>query len=96
MKKNWRKIEKFIKKQEEELNILQGNLLELTESQQDIRQNILIWTEKGRSSLLSIERGQSNYKSNEDRIEILKKDGSTFLKESESLQSDLDLSLIHI
>ena len=82
------------KKQEEELNILQGNLLELTESQQDIRQNILIWTEKGRSSLLSIERGQSNYKSNEDRIEILIKDGSTFLKESESLQSDLDQSLI--
>ena len=81
------------KKQEEELNILQGNLLELTESQQDIRQNILIWTEKGRSSLLSIERGQSNYKSNEDRIEILIKDGSTFLKESESLQSDLDQSL---
>ena len=81
------------KKQEEELNTLQGNLLELTESQQDIRQNILIWTEKGRSSLLSIERGQSNYKSNEDRIEILIKDGSTFLKESESLQSDLDKSL---
>lgn len=81
------------KKQEEELNILQGNLLELTESQQDIRQNILIWTEKGRSSLLSIERGQSNYKSNENRIEILIKDGSTFLKESESLQSALDQSL---
>ena len=81
------------KKQEEELNILQGNLLELTESQQDIRQNILIWTEKGRSSLLSIERGQSNYKSNEDRIEKLIKDGRTFLKESESLQSDLDQSL---
>ena len=81
------------KKQEEELNVLQGNLLELTESQQDIRQNILIWTEKGRSSLLSIERGQSNYKSNEDRIEILIKDGSTFLKESESLQSALDQSL---
>ena len=81
------------KKQEEELNILQGNLLELTESQQDIRQNILIWTEKGRSSLLSIERGQSNYKTNEDRIEILIKDGSTFLKESESLQSALDRSL---
>ena len=72
---------------------MQGNLLELTESQQDIRQNILIWTEKGRSSLLSIERGQSNYKSNQDRIEILIKDGSTFLKESESLQSDLDKSL---
>ena len=81
------------KKQEEELNILQGNLLELTESQQDIRQNILVWTEKGRSSLLSIERGQSNYKSNEDRIEKLIKDGRTFLKESESLQSDLDQSL---
>ena len=81
------------KKQEEELNILQGNLLELTESQQDIRQNILIWTEKGRSSLLSIERGQSNYKSNEDRIEILIKDGSAFFKESESLQSALDQSL---
>ena len=87
------KNREIYKKQEEELNILQGNLLELTESQQDIRQNILIWTEKGRSSLLSIERGQSNYKSNEDRIEILIKDGSTFLKESESLQSDLDQSL---
>ena len=87
------KNREIYKKQEEELNILQGNLLELTESQQDIRQNILIWTEKGRSSLLSIERGQSNYKSNEDRIEILIKDGSTFLKESESLQSDLDKSL---
>ena len=81
------------KEQEEELNTLQSNLLELTESQQDIRQNILIWTEKGRSSLLSIERGQSNYKSNEDRIEILIKDGSAFLKESEALQSNLDQSL---
>ena len=91
--KELEKNREVYKKQEEELNILQGNLLELTESQQDIRQNILIWTEKGRSSLLSIERGQSNYKSNEDRIEILIKDGSTFLKESESLQSDLDKSL---
>ena len=32
------------KKQEEELNTLQGNLLELTENQQDFKQSILIWT----------------------------------------------------
>lgn len=87
------KNRKIYKKQEEELNTFQGKLLELTENQQEFRQNILIWTEKGRSSLSSIKRGQSDYKANEYRIELLVKDVSVFLKESEVLQSDLDKSL---
>ena len=87
------KNREIYKKQEEELNTFQGKLLELTENQQEFRQNILIWTEKGRSSLSSIKRGQSDYKANEYRIELLVKDGSVFLKESEVLQSDLDKSL---
>ena len=43
----------------QELNDLQSKMFGLTEQQQEIRQNILIWTEKGRSSDISIEKGIS-------------------------------------
>jgi len=82
------------KKQEDELNILQTELSTLSERQQETRQNILVWTEKGNSAVLSIDRGKNDYKSNESRIAVLRKDGDLFLKESEILQNDLDSSLL--
>ena len=82
------------KKQEDELNILQTELSTLSERQQETRQNILVWTEKGNSAVLSIDRGKNDYKSNESRIAVLRKDGELFLKESEILQNDLDSSLL--
>ena len=82
------------KKQEDELNILQTESSTLSEKQQETRQNILVWTEKGNSAVLSIDRGKNDYKSNESRIAVLRKDGDLFLKESEVLQNDLDSSLL--
>ena len=81
------------KEQEDELNALQSKLLTLTENRQEVRQNILIWTEKGNSTSLSIERGKTDYKTNNQRLAILSKEVESFIEESEKLQNDLDLAL---
>ena len=81
------------KEQEDELNALQSKLLTLTENRQEVRQNILIWTEKGNSTSLSIERGKTDYKTNNQRLAILSKEDESFIEESEKLQNDLDLAL---
>ena len=75
------------------MNALQSKLLTLTENRQEVRQNILIWTEKGNSTSLSIERGKTDYKTNNQRLAILSKEDESFIEESEKLQNDLDLSL---
>ena len=82
------------KQQEEELNDLQSNMLSLTEEQQDIRQNILIWTEKGRSAVITIERGKNEYSTNNDRIALLKKQIVEYEKDSKELHESLDESLV--
>ena len=84
------------KEQENELSILQEKLLALTENQQQIRQNILIWTEKGNSTALSIERGESDYKTNDQRLVVLRKDGDSFKQQSDRCllhAAALDISL---
>lgn len=81
------------KGQEDELNALQSKFLTLTENRQEVRQNILIWTEKGNSTSLSIERGKTDYKTNNQRLAILSKEDESFIEESEKLQNDLDLAL---
>ncbi len=81
------------KEQEDELNALQSKFLTLTENRQEVRQNILIWTEKGNSTSLSIERGKTDYKTNNQRLAILSKEDESFIEESEKLQNDLDLAL---
>ena len=72
---------------------MQSKLLTLTENRQEVRQNILIWTEKGNSTSLSIERGKTDYKTNNQRLAILSKEDESFIEESEKLQNDLDLAL---
>ena len=59
-------------KQEEELNNFQSEMTDLSEEQQSTRQNILVWTEKGRSAILTIDRGKVDYSKNKDKIEHLK------------------------
>ncbi|MBT3664795.1 chromosome segregation protein SMC [bacterium] len=81
------------KEQEDELNALQAKLLTLTENRQEVRQNILIWTEKGNSTSLSIERGKTDYKTNDQRLGILSGEVDSFIEQSEKLQNDLDLAL---
>ena len=81
------------KEQEDELNALQAKLLTLTENRQEVRQNILIWTEKGNSTSISIERGKTDYKTNEQRLDILREEVDSFIEESEKLQNDLDSAL---
>ena len=81
------------KEQEDELNALQAKLLTLTENRQEVRQNILIWTEKGNATSLSIERGKTDYKTNDQRLAILSEERDSFIEESEKLQNDLDLAL---
>ena len=81
------------KEQEDELNALQAKLLTLTENRQEVRQNILIWTEKGNSTSLSIERGKTDYKTNDQRLAILSEEVDSFIEQSEKLQNDLDFAL---
>ena len=81
------------KEQEDELNALQAKLLTLTENRQEVRQNILIWTEKGNSTSLSIERGKTDYKTNDQRLVILGEEVDSFIEQSEKLQNDLDFAL---
>jgi chromosome segregation protein len=81
------------KEQEDELNALQARLLTLTENRQEVRQNILIWTEKGNSTSLSIERGKTDYKTNGQRLAILSEEVDSFIEQSEKLQNDLDFAL---
>ncbi len=81
------------RQQEQELNDLQSEMLSLTEEQQEIRQNILIWTEKGRSAIMTIERGKSEYSANDDKIKLLKTQIIEYDKEADALQSSLDKSL---
>lgn len=81
------------KEQEDELNALQAKLLTLTENRQEVRQNILIWTEKGNSTSLSIERGKTDYKTNDQRLVILSEEVDSFIEQSEKLQNDLDFAL---
>lgn len=80
--------------QEQELNNLQSEMVNLTEEQQNIRQNILIWTEKGRSATLTIDRGKIEHSNNNDKIDLLKKQIKEYDKEVETLESSLDESLI--
>ena len=81
------------KEQEDELNALQAKLLTLTENRQEVRQNILIWTEKGNSTSLSIERGKTDYKTNDQRLVILSEEVDSFIEQSEKLQNELDFAL---
>ena len=81
------------RQQEQELNDLQSEMLSHTEEQQEIRQNILVWTEKGRSAIIPIERGKSEYLSNDDKIKLLKTQIIEYDKEADALKSSLDKSL---
>ena len=82
------------KRQEEELNDLQSKMHTLTAEQQDIRQNILVWTEKGRSAVITMDRGKNDYSTHNDKIKVLNKQIVDYEKESEELQDILDQSLI--
>mgnify|MGYP003306849028 FL=1 len=81
------------RQQEQELNDLQSEMLSHTEEQQEIRQNILVWTEKGRSAIITIERGKSEYSTNDDKIKLLKTQIIEYDKEADALKSSLDKSL---
>ena len=43
-------------------------MIDLTEKQQEIRQNILVWTEKGRSAVISIDKGKRDNLFNDEKI----------------------------
>ena len=81
-------------RQEQELNDLQSKMHSLTEEQQDVRQNILVWTEKGRSAVITMDRGKNDYSTYNDKIKVLNKQIVDYEKESEELQQSLDQSLI--
>ena len=81
-------------KQENELNLLQKDMATLSESQQELRQNILVWVEKGRSSLMTIDRGNIEHANNKERIILLGQNIKEYNKETERIQDGLDKHLI--
>ena len=81
-------------KQEKELSLLQQDMAGLSESQQELRQNILVWVEKGRSSLMTIDRGNIEHANNKERIILLGQNIKEYNKETERIQDGLDKHLI--
>ena len=81
------------KEQEQELNDLQSKMFGLTEQQQEIRQNILVWTEKGRSAVISIDKGKRDHLFNNDKIKLLKEQRIEYDKNSNGLQTSIDKAL---
>ena len=77
------------KEQEQELNDLQSKMFGLNEQQQEIRQNILVWTEKGRSTVISVEKGKRDHLFNNDKIKLLKEQIIEYDKSSNNLQNIL-------
>ena len=65
----------------------------LTEQQQEIRQNILVWTEKGRSAVISVEKGKRDHLFNNDKIKLLKEQRIEYDKNSNGLQTSIDKAL---
>ena len=91
-----KKLEKhriIYKEQEQELNDLNSKMFGLTEQQQEIKQNILVWTEKGRSTVISIEKGKRDHLFNKNKIKLLKEQIIEYDKSSNNLQSSIDSSL---
>ena len=68
--------------QEKELNALQTQMTLLVERQQALRQDILVWTEKGRSALANIDRQEQEYVLNDEKIDLLQ-------SRSEDLEQEL-------
>ena len=81
------------KKQENELNLLQKDMSSLSLSQQELKQNILVWVEKGRSSLMTIDRGNIEHTSNKERIILLGQNIKDYNKDADRMQHRLDKHL---
>ena len=68
-------------------------MLDLTGHQQEIRQNILVWTEKGRSAVISIDKGKRDHLFNNEKIKLLKEQRIEYDKSSKDLQTRIDKAL---
>ena len=91
-----KKLEEYrtiYKEQEDELSYLQSKMHDLTVHQQEIRQNILVWTEKGRSAVISIDKGKRDHLFNDDKIKLLKEQRIEYDKNSNGLQTSINKAL---
>ena len=79
--------------QEKEFNELQTQLVSLVERQQTLRQDILVWTEKGRSALATIERQKQDYGSNDEKIGSIKSQLKNLEKKIVKLELELNEKL---
>ena len=68
-------------------------MLDLTGHQQEIRQNILVWTEKGRSAVIAIDKGKRDNLFNDEKIKLLKEQRIEYDKSSNGLQTSIDKAL---
>ena len=66
---------------------------DLTGHQQEIRQNILVWTEKGRSAVITIDKGKRDHLFNDEKIKVLNEQRIEYDKSSNSLQTSIDKAL---
>ena len=81
------------RQQERELNELQTQMTLFTERQQTLRQDILVWTEQGRSTLVTIDRQNREYDSNDEKISSLKSQVEDLQKEIVGLELELNEKL---
>ncbi len=91
-----KELERFqsdYKKQETELNSMQLVMTEMNKTREMIRNKILVWTEQGRGSILTVDRLEREHGTNDSKIESLKQLSLDFDKEMTDLDPTIDTQL---
>ena len=81
------------KSQGTELNSMQSVMSDMNEKRESLRNKILVWTEQGRGSLLTVDRLERERLANGSKIESLKQLSLDFDKEMKDLVPSIDAQL---
>ena len=81
------------KSQGTELNSMQSVMSDMNEKRESLRNKILVWTEQGRSSLLTVDRLERERLANRSKIGSLKQLSLDFDKEMRDLLPSIDAQL---
>ena len=81
--------------QEKELNSLQTQMTLLVEMQQALRQDILVWTEKGKSALANIDRQEQEYVLNDEKIDLLQSRSEDLEQELTEIELEINGKIDH-
>ena len=81
------------KSQESDFSTLQSTMAELNKTREEFRNKILVWTEQGRGSLLTVDRLEREQGTNSQKIDGLKQLRLNFDKEMSDLEPEIENNL---